>query len=227
MSIMIAEKIAKILAKAESTNHAAEAENLMAKVAQMLNEHGLTMADVAQADREDPVGINHGAAKFWASASYKLHLYAQLARFYGCEPVYKRRGNQFIFDLAGRESARITFVAMVPFIDKQVNAAARELVKEGHYGTMSKATRAVGNALTFRLQGMINYQRRKHEEIREERGFGLVPVDQVKAVLEEAFPDMVSRECRSIKTGRAASGKAAGISLHRQTTGKSQTMIEK
>lgn len=221
----IAEKIAKILAKAENTNHAAEAESLMAKVIEMLNEHGLSMADVASADANDPVALQRDAIGFWASASYKLHLYNALARYYGCQVIYQRVGNRLSFDVAGRESARVTFLMMAPFIDKQVNAAARELIAEGHSSTMSRATRAIGNALTIRIGRLIVEQTKVSETIRAERGFGLVPVDQVRAVIEEAYPSLKQSKGRGIRTSSAAKEKASSISFHRQATGAGQLKI--
>src|SRR5690606_8145347 len=105
---------------------------------------------------------------------------------------------------------------MLPFIDKQVTAAARELVNNGTFTTMSKATRAVGNALTLRLARLVQEQKEKDEAVRQQRGFGLVPVDQIDAVLKAEFPNMRKARPRKISTARAAIDKASGIAIHRQ-----------
>lgn len=230
----ILDRIAKVLAKAEGTNNEAEAEMLMAKVQSMLEEHQLSMIDVATADREDPIGVNYRAAHCWVSNSWMKMVAAQLADYYGCRLVYAQHKNKILFDVAGRLSARVTWEQMLPFVTKQVRAQAKAL-REKDILTIAGDTgwdwdraarqvkgvgsyeRAVGNALSYRLHRLAKDAQARDEARVANGERALVPVDQVDAVMREAFPDLREGQSRAVKTTNGAREAAAGISLARQT----------
>jgi hypothetical protein len=224
----IAEKIAKILAKATSTNSEAEADSLMAKVNEMLEAHGLTYADLAQANAEDPVGQTKAAAEFWASQHHRLALFSGLAKLYGARLVYTKLGNKYTVDLVGRESARVTFQLMVPFVLKQINDAAKTLIETGAYTSKDSATRAVSNRLAVKAATMARENEQRDVQRVREGGFALVPVDLVDAAMGQFYPRMRESRASRINVGSAAAAAAAAkISLFQQTKGSTVRQLSK
>lgn len=221
----IAEKIGKIINKASSTNSEAEAEMLMEKALAMLEEHGLSFADIGAANAEDPVGVEKAAVKFFASQYHRLALYVALARYYGCETIHVRRGNEFRIDVIGRESARTTFKLMVPFVLEQLNAVVKPLVGT-YYESRDKALRAVSNRLAQRVYLLTVEAQKRDAEVKAERGFALVPVDLIDAAMKEHYPRATTARSGKLNLGgNAAAQAAASVSLHRQTTGAGQLKI--
>ncbi len=236
------DRIRKVLAKAEGTNNQAEAEMLMAKVQSMLDEHNLSLLDVAHADAEDPIGTDRRAAYCWVSNSWQKPLGAALARLYGCQMVYGQYKNKISFDVVGRQSARVTWSLMLPFVLKQVRAEAKTLREKDimeivqttswDYDRAAKQTkgvgsyeRAVGNALAIRVHRMAAEAEGKDATRVANGERALVPVDMVQAELEKEFPRLREARRSSISTTGAAKAAAAGISLHRQTGGRGQLKI--
>lgn len=212
----IAQKINKILEKAQSTDQAGEAEVLMEKVHAMLEQHGLDLLDLGTLDADDPVGVDKSVATFWASASFTGMLASCAARYYGCETIVSRQGNKRWISVAGRESARVTFRLMFPFILEQVQKEASELVKQRKASSRSRAMTAVGNALAYRLSSLTVEKKDQSTET----GKALIPVDMIDLAMSDAFPDLRRLKPRAVKTTAAAVTAAEGISLHRQATGK-------
>ena len=215
----IADKIAKILAKADSTTNPEEADTFMAKAQQLMMEHGLSLLDIGKLDSDDPIGTTEQAASFFAAENWAKLVGGQLARFYGCEVMIEQVGrNKYAFGLAGRESARTTFMLMFPFVLKQVRRLAREETKAGNFETEARAKTAIGNALGLRIYRMIQEQEDSRREDLPGRGMNaVVAVDLNRQALEEHWPNLRTSRRRSVKTnsaGRAAAGK---VSLHRQT----------
>lgn len=220
----IADKITKIIAKAESTTNPDEAAVFMAKANAMLEEHGIHLHDLGRLNSDDPVGVTEQASYWFAAEGYSLNMASALARYYGCKLVYIKMGNKFYGDVTGRDSARVTYQLMWPFVQKQVRQLAREMVKEGKADTKSKAQRAIGNALTLRLHGMA----RENEERNPVAGTGinaLVPVDTIEAAMKEHYGELRSAKARSIKTNAAGKAAAGKVSVNRQTGGAGQKKL--
>ena len=112
----IAEKIQKLLAKANSSTHPEEAETFMAKAHALLEQHGLSLFDLGKLDSEDPIGRSQDKEMLRANsaASWRTMVAGQLAIYYGCKMVTTNyRGDNFTYwTVFGRESARITFMLM-------------------------------------------------------------------------------------------------------------------
>ncbi|TQE99523.1 MAG: DUF2786 domain-containing protein, partial [Spiribacter salinus] len=145
MSNTMAQKIAKLMRKADSTTHPEEAEAFMSKAQELMIQHGLNLLDLGKL-HEDPVDVQREAATSSSSYGWSCKVAGALAALYGCELVYHKHGNNFIYDIVGRESARVTFVMMLPFVLKQIKALARKGYKEGHYNSAMTAATRVGNA---------------------------------------------------------------------------------
>lgn len=212
----IAEKISKLIAKADSTSHPEEADLFMAKAQELMMAHGLSLLDIGKLDSDDPVGTTDEAGTYYASEGWAKHLGTQLARYYGCEVMFSQVArNKFAFGIAGRESARVTFALMFPFVVRQVRAQAREAVKCGEASTESRAKTAIGNALTFRIQ-RLRLAENNNEKATATRN-ALVPVDLNRAALEERWPNLRTGRTARLNTTEAAKNRASKISLHRQT----------
>ena len=224
----IAEKIGKILAKATSTNSDAEADSLMAKVNELLEAHGLTYADIAAANADDPVGQTKGAAEFWASQHHRLALFSALAQLYGARLIYTKLGNKYTVDLVGRESARVTFQLMVPFVLKQISDAAKTLVETQAYTSKDSALRAVSNRTAVKAATMARENEQRDVQRVQQGGFALVPVDLVEAAMGQFYPRMRAARASSINMGSAAAAAAASkISLFQQTKGSTVRQLAK
>ena len=139
----------------------------------------------------------------------------KLATYYGCELVQFKQGNKTTATVFGRESARVTFTLMAPFVMRQVRQKARKLAKEE--GTSeSRAKTALGNAMTFRIQDLIAAQQQRPEY--QATGVNaLVPVDVIKAAMQEAFPTSRKQRSANLSTSLAAMAAAETVSLNRQT----------
>jgi hypothetical protein len=216
----IAQRIQKILDKANSTDSDAEAAMLMQKVHNMLDKHGMDLLELGKLD-EDPLGVQKGAVECAPSEKWQVRLIQQVARYYGCQTVYKpgyiNRLNGFrcptTISLAGRESARMTVKAMWPFIRQQVRALGRQLAKETGRGPSSEVN-AVANALTLRIHRLVEQQ---ESVVPQKTRNALVPVDEIEAVLAEAFPDLVGGKKVRISSNSKARDAASKVSLYRQT----------
>jgi hypothetical protein len=227
----ILDRIRKVLALAEGTNNPAEAETMMAKVQAMLDEHNFTLLDVASAS-DDPIGTDMRAAHCYVSNSWIKKVAGPLARLYGCRIVITEIGNKIYISISGRESGRVTWSLMLPFVLDQVKAEAKKLREAdiALYGEPSVKgigvyQRAVGNALSGRLWTMV------HEQDAREAGRvangerALVPVDLVEAEMSRAFPSLSTSRARALSTTPEARRAAANVSVHRQTGGSAAAMI--
>ena len=212
----IAEKIRKLIAKANSSTHPEEGDTFMAKAQELMMAHGLSLLDLGRLDSEDPVGVDEEAATFSAGYSGMRIVAGQLARLYGCKMVFfKMPKNKVRIAVVGRESARITFTLMFPFVQRQLMKAGAELFNTGRYSSRIQSLNYVSNALAIRIAQLCDDQ--KQAEAKGARGINaLVPVDLIDAAMNDAFPRLRESRSRSIKLDHAAAKKAEGISLHRQ-----------
>lgn len=239
----ILDKIRKVLAKAEGTDNPHEAEMLMAKVEAMLEEHNFSMLDVAKAG-EDPIGTTHDAAYCWVSNSWVVTLSTQLARLYGCRTVTLQRRNKISIALSGRESGRVTFQLMLPFVLKQVRAEARanrdnditgivaatgwdwdRAASDASIKGIGSYERAVGNALAIRVAGLWRAAEARDADRVARGDRALVPVDMVEAEMYAAHPGVYTKKPSTVRTTAAAKASAERVSLHRQTTGANTLRI--
>jgi len=219
-----AKKITAILAKAESTNHEAEAEVLMEKAHKLMMEHGITLLDLGKL-HEDPVGVNKNAVELSASYPWMRRVANQLGRYYGCKVVYVNAPrNKVLLSVVGRESARITWELLVPFVQKQIQALAREAYKEGRYSSRMQAVTRIGNATAIRIAKLADEMRS------DTRIFGtgvnaLVPVDIIDNALAEAFPGAVTTRSRAASVDDYAREAAKKVNFDRQMGRASATRM--
>lgn len=219
----IIERINRIIALANSTTHPEEAETFMAKVHEMLEQHGLSLLDVGRLDEEDPVGHLQDRNNLRANgqAKWRTLVANQLAIYYGCQLVKTTRsGDNFEYwTVFGRQSALTTFSLMYPYIDRQILAVAREEVRKGHFANNKQAHAKVGQAMTMRLY-RLNQEKQKTSNHSDATRNALVPVDQIRLAAEAFFGQLREGKARSLQIDRRAAAAAEGISLALQTTGK-------
>jgi len=221
----IKSKIAALLAKAESTNNAFEAEAFMAKVNELLEKHQIEMHEIrgAQGDK-DPVGAADGETNIYVSIGWARNVASSLARYYGCRTIWFKIGNHLRYEVMGRESARQTFELMLPFIISQVKQQAKRLRADNASITESVWQREVGQALWVRIHNMIP----KAEERRAELSANaLIPVDEVDAFFDARHPTATKGKPKPVRFTEAARDAASKISLHVQATGTGRTKLLK
>lgn len=219
----IKSKIAALLAKAEGTDNEFEAATFMAKVNELLEKHQIEMHEIraAQGD-QDPMGKGVGETNLYASMGWARDLAGSLAHYYGCRFVFWRRGNHFRYEIVGRESARMTFELMLPYVISQVRQRAKRIAAE--YGkTTAVAEREVGHALWVRIGRMISAAEAHRTEL---TGKGLIPVSDLDAAMADFFGDSLKKaKARSVRFGNAAAAEAEKVSLHVQATGRGPTKL--
>jgi len=209
----IVEKIKKIVAKAESTTSPEEAQAFMEKAQQLMMEHGFTLLDLGKLDDEDPVGVDKGARRM-TNGAWEQAVLSMLGPYYGCRVIIE--GGKML-GVAGRESARVTFLLMAPFVVAQVRAAARRAYKAGEFTSAGRARTAIGNALALRIRDLVRAEREKTTGTGLRGMNALVPVDSVQAAMEEAYGKLGKGRARSLRTSAAGKRAAQGISLRKQT----------
>lgn len=239
----VLDRTRKVLALAEGTNNMEEAALMMNKVHAMLREHNVTLLDVAQADTVDPVDASREAAYCWISNSWVKKVASALARLYGCQMVTQQQGNKLLMSIVGRQSARVTWEVMLPFVVAQVKSEARadrdsaitDLVaatgwdwdrasKHSRVKGIGAYERAVGNALVYRINGMAR-ENEYQDSARVKAGErALVPVDMVEHALIAAFPNLRMLKARTLSTTSQAVASAQRVSLHHQTTASAGTL---
>lgn len=221
----IAAKIAALLAKAESTNNVFEADSFMAKVNELLEAHQIELYEIrAMAGKDnDPIGMEKGGTNLYASIKWARDVAGALARYYGCRMIHWKRGNHFVYEISGRESARTTFELMLPFIISQVKVQARR-VEQQHpgYQSLSVWEREVGQALFARIWGLIPAAENHRADLGSK---ALVPVDNLQAFMDEQYPDLKKGRAIKLSYTREAKDAAEKVSLHHQATGQGKTKL--
>lgn len=229
----IREKIAKIIAKAKSTDNEAEAEMFLAKAMQLMEEHQIGAHELG--DSSDPIGMVQGVTAQAGPPMYKYEVYRVVANYYGCK-TFRRHiplGKTFVMEVIGPLSATVTAELMGEFVWEQLTAMSRKQAKE--LGINSGAQlRKLCNAFGSRVWGEI------HARVKADRvtdgprnaaaaSNALVLQDAVKAFYDNFYASvniqMVGQKARS--SNEAARTGAAGISLHRQTGGSATLRIGK
>ncbi|UPT53333.1 DUF2786 domain-containing protein [Synechococcus phage Ssp-JY38] len=213
-------KIAALLAKAEKTDNAFEAETFMAKVNEMLEKHQIEMHEL-HVDN-DPMGQTDGDVT--RSHEWPSRLGFALAELYGAKMLrytYKNVKARYKWRVVGRESARVTFEMLYPFVMSQVRQRARAMART-YAITPAKAEREIGTALEQRIWRMV----RDAEERREVAvGKGLIPVSDVDAYIHDLHSKVKTLSTLNVPISNEAVREANKVSLNVQATGANRKMI--
>ena len=213
----MADKIRKIIAKADSTTNPEEADVFMAKAHALLEAHGLNLLDLGKLDSDDPIGVDAHCNTVSRSYSCATLIASELARYYGCELIWtKQRGVDTKLSVGGRESARVTFQLMFPFVFRQTRALAAQGFNAGHYKNRMQALNYVGNALALRLAKLNSIEDTKRAAQPQGSSLNaLVPVDLIQQAMHAHFGTVKEARDRTVKTNATSKALAEQVSLNR------------
>lgn len=219
----ITEKIRKIIAKADSTSHPEEAAVFMEKALKLMEDHGLSLLELGRLDSDDPVGVDKQFYESTITTEWRQTLATQLAQYYGCRLIVLRNKTMFgkiesiYHSVAGRESARITYQLMWPYVLRQVMKQAAEANRNGEYNHPSQGYKAVAEALAVRL---VWLNKNKATATPPQTGVNaLVPIDLIQLAIDEAFEGGTRPTGpKKVKFNANAMQRASSISLNHQTT---------
>lgn len=224
MSEKIKSKIAALLAKAEGTDNLFEADSFMAKVNELLERHQMDLHEIRKHSgvNADPIGKQVGGTNIYASILWARGVASALARYYGCQFVYWRRGNHITYDIAGTESARTTFELLLPFVISQAKQQASRLWVLHGRKKKSVWEREVGQALEVRIWALVPKADKKRAE---NEANALVPVNDLDAFMEAQYGEIKEGRETKFDYGFAARQAAEKISINVQATGKHTKLL--
>ena len=226
----IAEKIKKLIAHADGTSNQLEAEAFMSKVHDLLQAHGMTMLDLGTLG-EDAVGVDVDAISTSATYCWMNSIASALGEYYGCKLVMmKGYKNDVLWTIAGRESARVTFTLMLPYVQRQVQALGLEAYRAGVYNSRLKSVSRIGNAVAFRIWAMNREAAAATEAARKAAQAdgrstaayattgvnALVPVDIIEAAIAAKFPNLRKGRATKLTTDNYARDAAKKVNLNSQ-----------
>lgn len=129
------QKITKLLEKANSTTHEAEAEVLMAKARALMEEHQISMYELG----EDPFQAKQSTSfQKGTQAQIRYDLQSSLAEYLGMKVAvftFNRRPDErlprAVFEFVGTKSAHITLDYLFPFVWNQILRLVNETTEAG------------------------------------------------------------------------------------------------
>jgi hypothetical protein len=236
----IVDKIKALLAKAASTDNQAEAELFLAKAHELMEKHQLDAGDL---EKDDPIAFEgyyqKGSTK--AAPDWDFMLIFNVARYFGCKAIrtekYIGGGKaQWVMDMVGRESARVTAKEMHAYLVATVRRLGRQAAeakefpileeydgryyKTGKFMNADQCARRIGNALRSRLGELASEMEAKSKAPTATGRNALVTVDRVLAIYNEKYPNSAPIRGTFSTTGKARE-IAAGIGLNNQVGGSS------
>ncbi len=209
----IKRKISALMAKAESTDNENEALAFMSKAKDLLDQHQIDALTLGT--KNDLMGQQFGAT--WKEGNpYKRDLFFAVSAYYGCKGIsVSRYKKDPIGMICGRESARIVFGYMWPFILKQVTREAKKLPNV----KLTEARRQVSDALRLRI-AKLNLERENTESL-DQRKSGLILLDELDLFVEKNYPEL-RKVSKPYSMSRKAMELANNISLSEQLKRKSE-----
>lgn len=218
----IAEKIRRLIAHADSTTHPEEASTFLAKAQALMEEHSISLLDLGRLDSDDPVAVEKNVYRGHTIDGWRQLLATQLAIYFGCRMIQTKDGGNRWHSIAGRLSARTTYLLMWPYVDRQVMQQAREAVSKREFRSINIARRQIGHALAARVYRMAKENESASVARRGLAGINaLVPVDTIEAAIKEALGSIEEMGRGSVSYEEKARDRANSISLNLQTTGRS------
>lgn len=229
------QKITKILEKAASTTSEAEAETLMAKARQMMEEHQIDASELGE--KELITTWVTGEFQKGTIAQVKYRVEAEVSRYYGCRPIIitfaylKGEKPRALYEMSGPESALVTARLMFPFIWKQITAAARNEAKGMAWSDKEEKkltrryTETISDALMERLQRLREVPAAPVARTEAAKNALIVLGNDVDAYVAGRYPDLGEAKIRNSKADRRAHALAASIRLEQQMGGQGALQI--
>jgi len=210
------EKIKALLAKAASTDNAAEAEAFAAKAAELMDKYQIDIDQLGQAG--DAIGEDTGYTTKERKAVWQNHVASATARYFGCDTVLSSRYEGTRTQFIGRESARMTAMEMLPYFLQTINRLAREMVAEDKARGINAHQRATANRIGLefvcRLTAMTPD---RPQAATAAGGNALILLDQQSAWLTERYPNLRTARGMKFSTSTRHRDAANSIGLARQT----------
>lgn len=223
--------IRALIAKANGTDNAAEADIFMAKAHELLEKHQLDLGTTLNAD--DPIEHFEGLDQAATSHKWNRELYRALGALYGCKHFrqcyyaknadgtwkYTSKGEpelRYKSILTGRASAIMTTKLMYPWVCEQVRLHAKEISKLTGMSEQGQAKR-VGAALVNRIWQMV-IEARKNDAAPKTAGErnALATIDLVEAAFNARHPNQTKIKARSTVSDNLSREAAGKIGLHQQ-----------
>lgn len=217
------EKIRKLLAKASDPSVTeAEATSYAAKAAAMLQERGLSMADVPEADRDEAM-VRDSLTVRWGTTPWRRKVASAAARLYLCELTwYTSPGRGDTYSIVGRPGNVAVAREMVTYLVDTVLRLSAQYQREVGGSVRVQFERGCGMRLYNRLLEM----RPSKTSASDASGLPALYENEdllIKAWLAEQgrTPKISDHEIRA-SGEHAAAGYAAGskIGLSPQVTGR-------
>lgn len=221
-------KISALLAKAEGTNNAFEAEAFMAKVNELLERYQIERHELG--GEKDELGFTMGSFNVYASMSWAKPLINELCRYYGAQMImHAARKNHYPYEVAGRESSRVTAELMIPYVVSQVRQQAKVYHVANPRLTRSTAEANIGKALASRVLVLANEMGRRREDAMasasaQGHGTALVTSSELKGLLATR-DDLEDVKPRSFEFRTSAREYADKISLTHQAAQANRKML--
>lgn len=220
MAYDIVRKLRQMVAKAASTPSPEEAETIMSMVRKLLDAHGISLLTItATAASDDPVEVDRDVGSYWASDGWFRRVSHALGIYYGVKVIWQEGGNKTRIHIVGRESCRVAYSLMLPYLKSAVTRTAKRGWREGRYASYSRARYQIGNALSYRVYALAQ----EHAEAVTHPGRRggenmLVPVDEIEMVTETelGFVRNLRNTGRAVKLSSSAIEDAKTISLAEQ-----------
>lgn len=218
-------RITALLAKANGTDNAHEAEAFLAKANDLLQQYQLDALDLV--DESDPLARHIGMSIAKSGHAWRWKLYLAVGALYGCRNVIHQKvlfdevRGKFVetleVELVGKESAILTADLMTPWITQQVREQAKALAPLTGMSEQGQAKR-VAAALIGRIYRLVE-QNKAAAPATAAGANALVILDQVDAYFKGEFGELDTIKSRRAITDRLSRAAADTIGLHRQTTG--------
>lgn len=210
------DKIKALLAKAASTDNPNEAEVFAAKANELMEKYQVDIDAIRASD--DPVGRD--CAYEGRLGGWRQTVASATARYFGCRAIITRCGKVAIF---GRESARISTLAMFPYFKKCVLLLSRRMAEETGLDKRACA-KQIGFEFAIRLKELAPAMEESTNTVVTGKN-ALIRLDEINAMVEAAFPNLGKARARSFRTSDTAKGYAASIGLASQMGGRGALQI--
>jgi hypothetical protein len=218
-------KIKALLTKAASTNNQHEAAAFAAKANELMEKYQIDVDSIRNTD--DPVGRDKIYQTVNAAAGWRRQLAGATARYYGCRVVHtvdphKRNGFGTEVEMFGRESARVTALAMLPYFITTVGNLCVQMSKETGW-TRAKCANQIGMELANRLRTLAPAMERGNEAVTGKNA--LIRLDEVNAMVEAAYPHLRKARAPKFTTSSRAAELANSVGLSGQVGSRSAMRI--
>lgn len=215
----IANRIRKLIEKAESSNYTGEAEALMENVRRLMDKHNLSEVDLEKLRDEDPIGGDNRVFVHRVNDSWMFDLSSAVAHYFGCRVVrtsdLRTKHTKYI-SVFGSESARAVVAYMVPYVRTEVLRRGAKLYEENPYTykSINAARRSLANAMIGRIQKMCNAREGGLSEA--QRGNELIVVDAVDSYIKDVYPTLKEAKHTHLSTHAKSAKEARKIGLFEQ-----------